>query len=141
MGSAEELDTVESDFILLDVGVQKDVTLQLVLNAVAHKVIVKEELLTKYISKVSLSKELVDVGLVQPYQLVLDILQNGSHGGQGEDIAAFLLLDSLVGNLVLGQVGERNFRLEFDSRAIDHCLADGSAELAQNIIAGVDDEG
>lgn len=96
----------------------------------AHEVIVKEELLTEYISKVGLGKELVNVGLVQPHELVLDILQNGSHGGQRENIAAFLLLDSLVGNLVLGQVGERDFRLEFDSRAVNHSLADGGAELA-----------
>lgn len=71
----------------------------------AYEVVVKEKLLTKNESEVSLGQELVEMGLVQPNQLVLDILQDGTNGSKREDIAAFLYLDFLVSSLVLGQVG------------------------------------
>jgi hypothetical protein len=78
--------------------------------------------------------------LVQPHQLVLDILQNGTDGSQWENVAAFLHLDFLVSGCILSEVGEGNGRLDFHCRAIIHSLANGSAELAEHIVASVNDE-
>lgn len=71
----------------------------------AHEVVVEKELLTENVTKVRLGQELIEMRLVQPHQLVLDILQNGTDGSQREDIATLLLLNGLVGHLILSEVG------------------------------------
>ena len=71
----------------------------------AHEVVIEKELLTENVTKVRLGQELIEMWLVQPHQLVLDILQNGTDGSQREDIATLLLLNGLVGRLILSEVG------------------------------------
>lgn len=140
---AQELYGIESDLVLLDVGVEQHITFKLVVNTMAYEVVVKEKLLTKNESEVSLGQELVEMGLVQPNQLVLDILQDGTNGSKWEDIAAFLYLDFLVSSLVLGQVGQRNFRLQGHGAAIglNNGLAHGGTVLAKYVIASVHNKG
>jgi len=67
----------------------------------ADEIVIEEELLSEDVAEVSLGQELIEMRLVQPHQLVLDILQDGSNGGKWEDVAAFLLLHGLVGSLIL----------------------------------------
>jgi len=71
----------------------------------AYEIVIEQQLLSKDIAEVSLGQELIEMRLIQPHQLVLDILQDGSNGSKWEDIAALLLLHSLVGSLVLREVG------------------------------------
>jgi len=67
----------------------------------ADEIVIEEELLSEDVAEVSLGQELIEMRLVQPHQLVLDILQDGSNGSKWEDVAAFLLLHGLVGSLIL----------------------------------------
>jgi len=46
----------------------------------ADEIVIEEELLSEDVAEVSLGQELIEMRLVQPHQLVLDILQDGSDG-------------------------------------------------------------
>jgi hypothetical protein len=72
--SEQEFDGVESDLVLLHIGIEQARVLCTVVDAVANKFVVKEQLISQYFSKVCKGQQFVDVGFVHSYKQELDIL-------------------------------------------------------------------
>ena len=90
------LESVESDFILLDIGVHEYHRFNLVINAVSDEVELENELLAEDESEVGLAQQFIEESIILLDQLVKDILQDRSYIGHFKHLKCPLLLNLLV---------------------------------------------
>lgn len=100
----QALERVQSDLVLLDVGVNEHHTFYLVVDTVPDEVILKDQLLAEHETVVSLREQLVDIRIVFPDQLVEDVLQDSPNFSEGKDVVLTAFLHFFVGLRVVCEV-------------------------------------
>jgi hypothetical protein len=95
---------VEAYFVLLHVGVNQYHRLDLVINAVADKVILQDHLFPKDETEVNFCQKLINVAIVFPDKLIQYVLKNGSYFCEGKHIIFSQILSLFVALRIMRQV-------------------------------------
>jgi hypothetical protein len=95
---------VEAYFVLLHIGVYQNHRLDLVINAVADKVVLQDHLFPKDETEVNFCQKLINVAIVFPNKLIQYVLKNGSYFCEGEHIIFSQILSLFVALRIMRQV-------------------------------------
>jgi len=131
MRAQQVLECVQADLVLFDVAVHEHHRLDPVVDAVAHKVELKNELLAKYESKVGSTQKSVQEWIILLDHLVHYVLEDSADFGHLENFEAPLDLHFLVCVVVESSVLH-------GAHAVG--VLEATAELAKHLVAGINHE-